>query len=155
MSRGVLMTEEHAALVVAYLNRAGLLQAMTGQAAVWRDALWGVRYEDAVEACRELARRPGVVQLKPGDLLFEVRKLRAGRIGNRRPPAPPVELDAADDAKFGRVYLRALGDGGTEAEADAVACRVLGVERGALPPADPGRLRELLAGATMPVPEGD
>jgi hypothetical protein len=149
------MTEEHAALVVAYLNRAGLLQAMTGQAAVWRDALWGVRYSDAIEACRALARRPGVVQVKPGDLLFEVHLLRKGRIGNRRPPAPPVELSAEADAEFGRVYVRALGDGATEAEADAVACAVAGVERGQLPAPAPGRLRELLAGATMPIPEGD
>lgn len=149
------MLETEALDVVAYLNRAGLLQAMTGQAAVWRDALWGVRYPDAIEACRALARRPGVVQLKPGDLLFEVRKLRAGRIGNRVPPAPPVELSAEAGARFGRVYLRALGDGATDAEADAVACRMAGAVREVVPVADPGRLRELLAAATLDVPKGD
>jgi hypothetical protein len=150
------MTEEHAALVVAYLNRAGLLPAMTGQAAVWRDALWGVRYADAVEACRALARQPDrVAYVKPGDVLREVRKLRADRIGNRRPPAPPVPLDPVEDLAFGRVYMLALGDGATEADADAAACAAAGVERGALPPANPGRLRELLAGASLDADGGD
>ena len=144
-----MLTQEQATGVVAYLNRAGLLQAVEGAGAVWRDALWGVRFEDAQEGCRALVRRAGGPRfVVPGDLLAEVRKLRAGRIGNRVPPAPPVELPAEAQAEFGRVYLRALGDGASETEADAAACRALGVVRGQLPPADLPRLRALMAGKT-------
>jgi hypothetical protein len=140
------MSNQEALALTTYLVRAGMLQPVSGQAAVWRDALAGVRYEDAQEAVRALARRPGVVLVKPGDLLFEVHKLRASRIGGRRPPAPPVELSPEADAEFGRVYVRALGDGASEAEADAAACAAAGVVRGVLPAPEPGRLRELLAG---------
>lgn len=148
------MGHAEATNVVAYLNRAGMLQAMEGQAAVWKDALWGVRYADAMEACRELVRRPGVVQVKPGDLLLEVRKVRAARRGNRVPPAPPLELPADAQLAFGRAYMRALGDGASEAEADAAACHVVGAVREAITP-DPGRLKELLASVTFKAPEGD
>lgn len=141
------LSNTEAAGVVAYLNRAGLLPALVGQAAVWRDALWGVRFPDAQEACRVLARQPDrVAYVKPGDVLREVRKLRADRIGGRRPPAPPEPLDPAADLAFQRAYLVALGDGATEADADAAACAAVGVVRGQLPAANPGRLRELLAG---------
>jgi hypothetical protein len=151
MTREPVMTHEQAALVVTYLNRAGMIQAMEGQAAVWRDALYGVCYEDAIEACRELVRRAGVVQVKPGDLLAEVRLIRRARIGNRVAPAPPVELPPARDAQFCRAFLRALGDGADEDQADAQACRAVGVVRGELPEADPGRLAALMAASVRGV----
>jgi hypothetical protein len=142
------MTHEQASNIVAYLNRAGLLIAMDGQAAVWHDALWGIRYQDAMEATRNLARRPGGAHfLVPGDLLAEVRKIRAGRIGNRRPPAPPEQLEPEQDLRFQRAYLLALGDGESENTADRAACEAVGVLRGEIPYADPGRLRELLTGS--------
>jgi hypothetical protein len=148
------LTQEQAVGIVGYLNRAGLLQAVEGAGAVWRDALWGVRFEDAQEGCRALVRRAGGPRfVVPGDLLFEVRKIRAGRIGNRVPPAPPGDLPAEAQAEFGRVYLRALGDGASETEADAAACRWAGVVREAIKPGDPARLRELLAGS-LKTPEG-
>lgn len=142
------MTHEQAAYLVAYLNRAGLLIAMEGQAAVWHDVLWGIRYEDAMDAARNLARRPGGAHLLvPGDLVAEVRKVRGARIGNRRPPAPPVQLPPDQDLTFQRVYLMALGDGQSENVADAAACEAVGQVRQELPPADPGRLKALLAGS--------
>jgi hypothetical protein len=147
MNRKKDMTREQVSYLVAYLNRAGLVIAVEGQAAVWHDALWGIRYEDALEACRQLARRPGGSRfMVPGDLLVEVRKVRNARIGNRVPPAPPDELPAEAQAEFGRAYLRALGDGLTETQADQAACAVAGVVRDRVGPADPGRLRALLAG---------
>jgi hypothetical protein len=148
------LTQEQAVGIVGYLNRAGLLQAVEGAGAVWRDALWGVRFEDAQEGCRALVRRAGGPRfVVPGDLLFEVRKIRAGRIGNRVPPAPPGNLPEGAWAVFGREYVRALGDGLSEADADAAACRAVGVVREAVEPADPARLRELLGGA-LKTPEG-
>lgn len=143
------MSQTEALGLVAYLNRAGLLPAMEGQAAVWQDALWDVRAPDAMEAARRLVRQPGrVAYVKPGDVLAEVRKVRADRIGGRRPPAPPAPVEPLADLEFQRVYLVALGDGATEADADAAACRALGLVRGQLPPADLPRLRALMAGKT-------
>jgi hypothetical protein len=150
------MTQEQAVTLVAYLNRAGLVLAMEGQAAVWRDALYGVRFEDAQEAAREMVRS-GIRErfATPADLYRAVKKLRAGRIGGRVPPAPPVPLDPAGEMLFGRTYLWALGGGATEAEADAVACKRVGVVREALegPGRDP---RELIAAteAALRRPEG-
>lgn len=150
------MTQEQAVALVAYLNRAGMLQAMEGQAAVWRDALHGVNFRDAQDGCRALVRRPDAPRfVTPGILLQEVRRIRAARIAGRDAPAPPEALAWADDRRFKRVYLGALGDGASEADADAAACAAVGVVR---PPAvESGqrpRLRELMSSACS-MPEGD
>jgi hypothetical protein len=141
------MTQEQATFLVTYLNRAGLVIAMEGQGAVWHDALWGVRYEDGMEAVRNIVRRPRTGLISPGDVLAEVRKVRAARIGNRVPPAPPGDIPAEAQMDFHRAYMQALGDGADEDQADQAACRTVGASREALPPADPGRLKALLAGS--------
>lgn len=146
------MTQEQAVTLVAYLNRAGLVIAMEGQAAVWRDALYGVRFEDAQEAARELVR--GGIRERfatPADLYRAVKKLRAGRIGGRVPPAPPVPLDPAAEMLFARAYLWALGSGATEEQADETACKRVGVVREALegPVRD---VRALIEGSALKSP---
>lgn len=148
------MTQEQAVTLVAYLNRAGLVLAMEGQAAVWRDALYGVRFEDAQEAARQMVRE-GIRErfATPADLYRAVRKLRSGRIGGRVPPAPPVPLDPAGEILFARTYLWALGSGATEEQADAAACKRLDVVREALE--GPARdVRALIEGAALKSPEG-
>lgn len=137
------LSQTEAVNVVAYLNRAGLLLAMEGQAAVWQDALWGVKYADAVEACRTLAREPlrNGRFVTPADVLGAVRRLRAGRIRDRVAPAPPVPLPPAIEKLFGQTYVRALGDGATEEQADELACSTVGV------------VRALESGSTRPVRE--
>lgn len=142
------MTQEQAVGLVAYLNRAGLVIAMEGQAAVWKDALYGVSYADAQEACRELVRKPdGPRILSPRDVYAEVKRLRRRRIADRVPPAPPVELSALDEIAFQRAFYRALGDGATEEQADGFACKSVGVERKAVtgPVRDPRRAIEQTA----------
>lgn len=140
------MNQQEAVNVVTYLNRAGLLWAMEGQAAVWADALWDVSFVDAQAACRDLVRegtasgRPAT----PADLRRHVRKVRSARIAGRVPPAPPEPLEWSKERAYAKTYLRALGDGATEEEADAAACALFGLVRTAIE-AKPGRLRELLA----------
>ncbi|AYN56863.1 hypothetical protein PBI_ANDREW_49 [Arthrobacter phage Andrew] len=150
------MTQEQAVTLVAYLNRAGLVIAMEGQAAVWRDALYGVRFEDAQEAAREMVRAGSVRDrfATPADLYRAVKKLRAARIGGRVAPAPPVPLDPAGELLFGRTFLWALGSGATEEQADAAACKRVGVVRelAAGPGRDPRELIESAAEA-LQVPE--
>lgn len=151
-----MLSQEQALQLVAYLNRAGMVIAMEGQAAVWQDALHWVRFEDAQEACRLLVREgvPGRFATPP-DVLRMVRRIRGARIQDRVPPAPPVALDPRGERDFGRAYLRALGDGATEEQADALACERLGVRRELV--SGPGRNpRELIAqaAAALAVPEG-
>lgn len=147
-----MMSHEEAVNVVAYLNRGGLLIASEGQPAVWRDALWGVRYADAQEACRVLVREGGTRDrfATPADLLRAVRRIRGARIKDRVPPAPPVPLPAAAELEFGRAYLRALGDGATEEEADAAACRVAQVVRVQVEAGPVPDLRELVEALKVP-----
>lgn len=150
------MNEEQTANVVAYLNRAGLLYAMTGQVGVWHDAIGDrCRYADATEACRNLARDPALAGrrggsfLTPGDVLAEVKRIRARRTAGHEVPGPPAALsdDTAAGLRFQREYLRALGDGLSPDSADEAACRALGVSRpAAVAAADPERVRALLSG---------
>ncbi|WNM72835.1 hypothetical protein SEA_REDFOX_48 [Arthrobacter phage RedFox] len=152
------MSQEQAVTLVAYLNRAGLVIAMEGQAAVWRDALYGVSFADAQEAARQLVREGAVRErfATPADLFRAVKKLRGARIGGRVPPAPPVPLDPAGELLFGRTYMWALGGGATEEQADAVACKRVGVVRevAAGPGRDPRELIEATAEALQPPEEG-
>lgn len=130
------MTHEEAHNVVTYLVAAGKLQPLEGQATIWRDALnhTRVRYTDAIEACRAIAAGTGS-WLTPGDVIAEVRKVRATRIGNRTAPEPPPALadDPAGQQRWIRAYYAALGDGRDETEADTSACKHLDVTRPTAP----------------------
>jgi hypothetical protein len=143
------MTQEQAVQVVAYLNRAGVLLAMEGQAAVWRDALYRVRYQDAVDGCRELVREGAIKErfATPADVLRAVRRIRNKRLADSVPPAPPVALDVGADLRFRRAWLEAVGDGATEEQADGYACGVVGVVRAieSGPVRDPRKLIEKTA----------
>lgn len=89
------MKQTEAASLVAYLNRAGLLQALEGQAAVWADVLGEVRYVDAVEAVRQMSttRTSDERWVTPGDVIAAVRALRAARVLAAPPPLPNVDPD--------------------------------------------------------------
>lgn len=149
------MNFEQTTNVVTYLNRAGLVRAVEGMVAVWRDALDDLRYEDVQGGCRDLVRnaaraeRAFVREVTPGEVRAAVGRIRAARIGGRLVPAPPDEIadDTAAALRFHREYLRALGDGAPEAAADSVACRSVGATRPAGEvTADPERVQAMLAG---------
>ena len=115
--------------IVTYLNRAGLLQALEGQAAVWHDAIGRLDFTDAQAACRALAEsRTGNDRwVTPGDVRAGVRAIRARRTAGITPPAPPVPLDVARDIAWRREYVRARGDGSTDQAAQDTANHVLGI----------------------------
>ena len=103
------MNAQEAASLVGYLNRAGLLQALEGQAAVWCDLLDDVDFVDARAAARDLAMvRSGADRwLTPGDIRVGVRRIRADRLA--RTPDPLPDADPSDPA----AYIAALRAGRT------------------------------------------
>lgn len=131
------MNRQEAASVVAYLNRAGLVGAMEGQAAVWADALEDVSYVTAQEVARQMAAARTSTQrwVTPGDVRDAVARIRKARTSEIRTPEPPTTIDA-DDVKaqiaWTRAYVSAIGDGLTPEVADITACELLGVTRPAV-----------------------
>lgn len=106
--------QTEAASLVAYLNRAGLLQALEGQAAVWADVLGEVRYVDAVEAARKLVatHTSDLRWVTPADMLAAVRALRAARVAAAPPPLPAVDPDDVVAYQLERRrMLTAIADG--------------------------------------------
>lgn len=72
------MNRTEAAGIVAYLNRAGLVGAMEGQAAVWADALHDVAYADAQRVVRAMVRTRTSRErwVTPGDVTAAVAQAR-------------------------------------------------------------------------------
>lgn len=131
------MNRQEAASVVAYLNRAGLVGAMEGQAAVWSDALEDVSYPTAREVVRQMAAARTSTQrwVTPGDVRDAVAKIRKARTADIRTPEPPTTIDADDTRSqiaWTRAYIAAIGDGLSEEVADLTACEQLGVTRPAI-----------------------
>lgn len=130
------MNQTEAASIVAYLNRAGLVWAMEGQAAVWADALSDVSFVTAQEVVRNMAatRTSGGRSVTPGDVREEVRVIRHARLRDIKSPEPPEQLDGnpTRENAWRLAYVRLIGDGMTEAEADARACEEHGVTRAQL-----------------------
>lgn len=131
------MNRQEAASIVAYLNRAGLVGAMEGQAAVWADALADVSYLTGQEVVRQMAATRTSTQrwVTPGDVRDAVSRVRKARTADIRTPEPPSTLPADDTTaqiSWTRAYVAAIGDGLDEEAADLAACQQLGVTRPAV-----------------------
>lgn len=127
------MNRTEANSIVSYLNRAGLVGAMEGQAAVWADALEDISFKTAQEVARRFAKERTSTQrwVTPGDVTAEVKRIRAERhsVWNKPRMDPPAELgdDVALDLAWRRAWSRAVGDG--EPDPDAAADRAVGITR--------------------------
>lgn len=112
--------------LITYLNRAGLVGAMEGQAAVWADALDDVRLDDVEEVARRITKtHTGRDRwVTPGDIRAEIRLLRKERTATAVPPAPPAAIanDVARTLEWQRTWIRRIGDGATDSEATRLAC---------------------------------
>lgn len=143
------MIQTEAASLVAYLNRAGLLWAMEGQAAVWADALVDVSYVTAQEVVRSMAatRTSGSRSVVPGDVREAVRIVRHDRTKDVTAPNPPQELDGhpGREKTWRLAYMQAIGDGQTPEQADDTACKATRVVRAVIEPA-PRPLRLAIEG---------
>ena len=127
------MNQEEATKIVTVLNRAGLLWAMEGQAAVWAMALEDVSFVTAQEVVRDMTahRTSAGRSVTPGDIREAVRVIRSSRTARMSTPQPPETLDGnwEREQEWIRHYVRAIGDGQNEATADRTACQALGVAR--------------------------
>lgn len=98
------MNRADALTLITYLNRAGLVGAMEGQAAVWADALADVRFEDAQEAARWMARTRTSAQrwVTPGDIRELVTTIRDDRVMRGRVyiASPPERLDSLEHSDY-------------------------------------------------------
>jgi len=127
------VNREHAAIVVAYLNRAGLVPAMEGQAAVWEDALADVAFVTAQEVCRDLAagRMPVAQWVSTRTIADEVRRRRRANLDRMgTPPDAPPGIDPDDvraNLTWTRTVRRHIGDGLTPEAATVAACSELGL----------------------------
>lgn len=129
------MNQTEAVQLIAHLNRAGLVQALDGQAAVWADALDDIRPADAMTVARELIRQRTSRDrwVVPGDVRDGVKRLRGERIQAQNAAIadlePPRELEADYPAQveWRRLVRDGVGDGFMLDEANARACNRLGV----------------------------
>lgn len=123
------MNREETHNVLTYLVTAGKVQPLDGQAGVWHDALAGIRYEDAIAACRAVAASDKT-WVTPGTVQAEVRRIRRERIGNATPPPPPPDVtDPRAQIAYQRAWYAAVGDGQAPEAADAAACAQIGAQR--------------------------
>lgn len=128
------MKQTEAQIIINALNRAGLLQAMEGQSAVWADALDGVRYDDAVDAAKTFTRTRTSAErwVTPGDIREEVQAVRRRRAtryaGWRAHITPPDTEDYQLEIEWTRAMERYLGDGLDPEQADAQARTDLGFD---------------------------
>jgi len=126
------MNQQQATSLVMYLNRAGLLNAMEGQGAVWADALSDVSYVTAQEVVRGMAATRTTDQrwVTPGDVRAEVARIRKARTSALGEVNPPAELDESPRRSITwlRAYVEAIGDGESPDAATKRACDALGIE---------------------------
>lgn len=149
------MNQTEAAVLVAYLNRAGLLQALEGQAPVWADALDDVNFTDAQTAARTIAKTTAR-WITPGDIRNGVQTIRRQRLLDMATPIPPESInpdDTATERAWHRAYVTAYAGGASETDADVIACRAVAVTRPAIE-AIPRPVLELIAqtAATTRIP---
>lgn len=128
------MKRSDTVLLLAALNRAGILHVVEGQAAVWAEALSHTSYEDAEAAANQIIRERTSENrwVVPGDVLATVRKIRDARIHavlQGAEPAPPDVLvdDIAGYNDWRRSFNRALGDGLPLRDAEVVAAQAAGI----------------------------
>lgn len=126
------MNQQEATNIVLVLNRAGLVNAMEGQAAVWAMALEDVSYITAQEVARSMVTNRTSDQrwVTPGDVRAEVKRIRKIRADAMGGFIPPAELDERprDAIEWQRAYTEAWCDGDDEERAMKRACAALRID---------------------------
>ncbi|WP_402371417.1 hypothetical protein [Isoptericola rhizosphaerae] len=127
------MNQIETTTIITVLNRAGLVGALEGQAAVWAEALDDVRFEDGREATRQMIRTRTSAErwVTPGDIRTLAKKVRLDRFNSlpfrlQHPELPQPttgEWNPRDEITFTRAYRDAVLDGKSPEIAYADACR--------------------------------
>lgn len=126
---------------------------------VWQQVLEPLDYATAEKGVLELARDPGLVAIRPGDIFQATkrvmrRNLDRADIAAIEPPDQigdnPIDTDTT--LAWRRALVRALGRGAETAAARAEADHAVGARRRTLGPAEPRDVRALIAGSTQETP---
>ena len=100
----------------------------------WQELLANISLPNALDALNEHRRNSPGVYLEPGHILAGARLARNRNLDRMKTPEPPETLEGIPAREIGwqQTYRRLIGDGMTEAEADAQACAEHGVTRPAI-----------------------
>lgn len=104
------MNAQEAIRLCRYVRAACPAQAMDEFTPMtWADLLSDVRYEDAQEAVRDLAKMQPFIA--PAEIRAGVRRIRARRLELYGDPVPPPDLTPRQTVEWLRDAYRRIGDG--------------------------------------------
>lgn len=121
---------------------------------VWQQVLEPLDYATAEKGVLELARDPGLVAIRPGDIFQATKRVMRRNLDRADIAAiePPDDIDTNTTLSWRRALVRALGRGAETAAARAEADHAVGARRRTLGPAEPRDVRALIAGSTKETP---
>ncbi|MGP9682052.1 hypothetical protein [Brachybacterium sp. AOP3-A1-3] len=121
---------------------------------VWQQVLEPLDYATAEKGVLELARDPGLVAIRPGDIFQATKRVMRRNLDRADIAAiePPDDIDTNTTLAWRRALVRALGRGAETAAARAEADHAVGARRRTLGPAEPRDVRALIAGTTKETP---
>lgn len=121
---------------------------------VWQQVLEPLDYATAEKGVLELARDPGLVAIRPGDIFQATKRVMRRHLDRADIAAiePPDDIDTNTTLAWRRALVRALGRGAETAAARAEADQAVNARRRTLGPAEPRDVRALIACATKETP---
>lgn len=121
---------------------------------VWLQVLEPLDYATAEKGVLELARDPGLVAIRPGDIFQATKRVMRRNLDRADIAAiePPDDIDTNTTLAWRRALVRALGRGAETAAARAEADQAVGARRRTLGPAEQRDVRALIAGSTQETP---
>lgn len=121
---------------------------------VWQQVLEPLDYATAEKGVLELARDPGLVAIRPGDIFQATKRVMRRNLDRADIAAiePPDDIDTNTTLAWRRALVRALGRGAETAAARAEADQAVGARRRVIGPAEQRDVRALIEGTTKETP---
>lgn len=121
---------------------------------VWQQVLEPLDYATAEKAVLELARDPGLVAIRPGDIFQATKRVMRRNLDRADIAAiePPDDIDTDTTLAWRRALVRALGRGAEPDVARTEADRAIGARRRTIGPTEQRDVRALIEGTTKETP---
>lgn len=121
---------------------------------IWQQVLEPLDYATAEKGVLELARDPGLVAIRPGDIFQATKRVMRRNLDRADIAAiePPDDIDTNTTLAWRRALVRALGRGAETAAAREEADQAVNARRRTLGPAEPRDVRALIAATTKETP---